>query len=72
MVTLDNSVYTCLLCPQAENNDNTTNDRTFDAKAIVLHMKTQHDQRIYVCDVCGKDFRKRNELSEHLGCLLYF
>ncbi|XP_026477455.1 zinc finger and SCAN domain-containing protein 12-like [Ctenocephalides felis] len=66
LVTLDNSVYTCLLCPQAENNDNTTNDRTFDAKAIVLHMKTQHDQRIYVCDVCGKDFRKRNELSEHL------
>ena len=38
----------------------------FDIKSIVTHMKTDHDLRLYVCDFCGEDFRKRTQLSLHL------
>lgn len=37
-----------------------------DAKTIMAHVKNDHDLRVYICDVCGDDFRKRNELSHHL------
>ncbi|XP_015126970.1 zinc finger protein 37 [Diachasma alloeum] len=60
VLKVDNT-YTCLICP--------TDDGvalTGDAKEIVTHMKTAHEARLYICDICGLDFRKRNELSIHL------
>jgi len=39
---------------------------TGEAKSIITHMKDVHEIRLYICDVCGQDFRKRNELSSHL------
>uniref|UniRef100_A0A0C9QG01 ZNF235_3 protein n=1 Tax=Fopius arisanus TaxID=64838 RepID=A0A0C9QG01_9HYME len=53
--------YTCLLCPK-----DTDEPMTGDAKEIVAHMKSIHEARLYICDICGLDFRKRNELSIHL------
>lgn len=41
-------------------------DVVYDAKTIAIHMKTDHGQRIYVCDICGIDFRKRNHFNDHL------
>lgn len=59
IVLRDESSYTCVLCPNEERV-------TADAKTIIAHMKDVHDVRLYICDVCGQDFRKRNELSLHL------
>ncbi|XP_012234087.1 zinc finger protein ZFP2-like isoform X2 [Linepithema humile] len=55
----EESSYTCLLC---------TDEDKFagDAKAIMAHMKEVHETRLYICDICGQDFRKRTELSMHL------
>lgn len=39
---------------------------TADDKTIITHMKMAHDARLYICDVCGEDFRKRNKFSLHL------
>ncbi|EZA61757.1 hypothetical protein DMN91_004497 [Ooceraea biroi] len=60
VVLRDESTYSCLLCPDDETKV------TGDAKTIIAHMKSVHDARLYICDVCGQDFRKRNELSSHL------
>lgn len=59
VVNREGNLYTCLLCEGEETVYG-------EAKAIMLHVKTAHDTRLYICDVCGEDFRKRNELSLHL------
>lgn len=41
----------------------------FAYKAFVLYyfyFSQIHNARLYICDVCGQDFRKRNLLSAHL------
>lgn len=60
IVTRDGSIYTCLLCTNEEDK------ATGDAKSIIAHMKSVHETRLYICDICGIDFKKRNELSLHL------
>ncbi|KAK5640574.1 hypothetical protein RI129_011385 [Pyrocoelia pectoralis] len=59
VVSRDGNIYTCLLC----EGDETV---CGEAKAIILHTRQAHEVRLYICDVCGEDFRKRNELSMHL------
>ncbi|XP_017875013.1 zinc finger protein 714-like [Ceratina calcarata] len=60
VVSRDGSMYTCLLCINEE-------DKTVgDAKSIIAHVRSVHETRLYICDICGDDFRKRNELSVHL------
>ncbi|XP_076756055.1 uncharacterized protein LOC143426465 [Xylocopa sonorina] len=60
IVTRDGSIYTCLLCINEE-------DKTVgDAKSIIAHVRSVHETRLYICDICGDDFKKRNELSVHL------
>jgi KRAB domain-containing zinc finger protein len=59
MVARQDSLFTCLVCQGEETVAG-------DVRAITAHMKTAHDIRLYICDVCGQDFRKRNELSAHL------
>lgn len=59
VVSREGNLYTCLLC----EGDETVYG---EAKAIMVHVKSAHDTRLYICDVCGEDFRKRNELSVHL------
>ncbi|XP_012530805.1 zinc finger protein 431 [Monomorium pharaonis] len=61
IVIRDESSYICLLCSN-ENEEGFT----ADARCIIAHMKDVHDTRLYICDVCGQDFRKRNEMSLHL------
>ncbi|XP_044766227.1 zinc finger protein 616-like isoform X2 [Coccinella septempunctata] len=58
IVSRDGDDYTCSVC----ENEPYVGDR----KTIITHMKTIHNLRLYICDVCGLDFRKRNELSAHL------
>ncbi|XP_078035837.1 uncharacterized protein LOC144469440 [Augochlora pura] len=60
IVTRDGSMYTCLLCNNEEDKV------VGDAKSIIAHMKSVHETRLYICDICGDDFRKRTELSLHL------
>lgn len=59
IVLRDESTYICFLCSNEERVAG-------DAKTIIAHMKDVHDVRLYICDVCGQDFKKRNELSLHL------
>ncbi|KAF5299695.1 hypothetical protein FQA39_LY11490 [Lamprigera yunnana] len=59
VVHRDGSLYTCMLC----EGDETV---CGEAKAIIQHVRQTHDVRLYICDVCGQDFPKRNELSMHL------
>ncbi|XP_012265939.1 zinc finger protein ZFP2-like isoform X2 [Athalia rosae] len=60
LVERDGSMYTCLLCTNDEEK------AVGDAKAITAHLKNVHDARLYICDICSMEFRKRNELSIHL------
>ncbi|OAD54534.1 hypothetical protein WN48_06643 [Eufriesea mexicana] len=60
IVTRDGSIYTCLLCPNDEDK------AVGDAKSIIAHVRSVHETRLYICDICGDDFKKRNELSVHL------
>lgn len=60
IVLRDGFSYTCLLCSDEEERI------TGDAKTVIAHVKSIHDARLYICDVCGQYFRKRNELSSHL------
>lgn len=50
--------FMCQLCPES--------DEIFDVRTITTHLKSEHDARVYVCDVCGADFHKRSEMAEHL------
>lgn len=50
--------FKCYLC--------TDNETVFDVRTIATHLKLEHDEKVYICDVCGHDFRKRSELSNHL------
>lgn len=50
--------FKCYLC--------TDNEIVFDVRTIATHLKLNHDEKVYICDVCGHDFRKRSELSNHL------
>ncbi|XP_060535183.1 zinc finger protein 37-like [Cylas formicarius] len=59
VVARDGNMYTCLLC----SGDETV---AGEAKAIISHVRREHDTRLYICDVCGQDFSKRNLLSAHL------
>ncbi|XP_015592351.1 zinc finger protein 37 [Cephus cinctus] len=59
LVLRNDNEYTCLLCPDEEKF-------TGDPKMIISHLKTIHDARLYICDICGMVFRKRNKLSVHL------
>ncbi|KAJ8925134.1 hypothetical protein NQ315_001316 [Exocentrus adspersus] len=59
IVSREGNIYTCLMC----EGDETV---AGEAKAIAVHMKQAHGARVYICDVCGQDFRKRNLLSAHL------
>ncbi|KAK0086851.1 hypothetical protein PV325_002413 [Microctonus aethiopoides] len=60
IVEREDTIYYCLLCPDDDNK------MAGDAKQIIAHVKNIHDTRLYICDICGIDFRKRNELSMHL------
>ncbi|XP_034934486.1 zinc finger protein 568-like [Chelonus insularis] len=59
IVSRDDNTYFCLLCPDEERASG-------EPKQIIEHMKTVHETRLYICDICGMDFRKRNELTVHL------
>ncbi|XP_018333812.1 endothelial zinc finger protein induced by tumor necrosis factor alpha [Agrilus planipennis] len=59
VVSREGDLYTCLLCDGEQTVCGA-------AKAIIQHVRSTHDSRLYICDVCGQDFRKRNELSLHL------
>jgi len=67
IVLRDDSSYTCLLCLEInEEGDEKEGVAAVDAKTIITHMKDVHELRLYICDICGQDFRKRTELSSHL------
>ncbi|KAI5704995.1 hypothetical protein M8J75_010858 [Diaphorina citri] len=53
----EDNTYNCLLCESLENRD---------AKDIISHVRTVHDIKLYICDMCGKEFMKRSELHIHL------
>ncbi|XP_054284175.1 zinc finger protein 835-like isoform X2 [Macrosteles quadrilineatus] len=59
VVSRDAAVYTCLVCSAEEKF-------IADAKGITHHLKESHNLRLYICDICGQEFFKRNELSAHL------
>ncbi|XP_066156716.1 zinc finger protein ZFP2-like [Euwallacea fornicatus] len=59
IVSRNDNIYTCLLCTGEETVSG-------EPKAIIAHVKEVHDTRLYICDICGLDFRKRNLLSAHV------
>ena len=54
-----NKLFECLLCAGESLH-------VGDRKKTEAHFREKHPFRIYICDVCGKDYRKRNDLSAHL------
>lgn len=56
----DGLEYQCILCEPAT-------EVIYDTKTIAIHMKTDHNEKIYVCDICGCDFRKRTLYNEHVN-----
>ncbi|KAK6623736.1 hypothetical protein RUM43_009589 [Polyplax serrata] len=64
-VEMDGNKFTCLLCPSdGENKPFTCESK--DLGFMTLHLKVDHDTRVYICDICGVEFKKRNDLSAHL------
>lgn len=55
----DGKKFQCLLC----SPDSLV---IYDTKTISIHLKSDHNERIYVCSVCGLDFRKRNPYNDHM------
>lgn len=55
----DGMKFRCLLCQPQTNV-------IYDTKTISIHLKTDHNERVYVCSICGVDFRKRNPYNEHM------
>lgn len=55
----DGKKFQCLLCQPRTNV-------VFDTKTISIHLKSDHNERVYVCSLCGLDFRKRNPYNEHM------
>lgn len=51
--------FICQLCPDSST--------VFDVSSISTHIRTQHQIRTHICDICGMDFRKRTELNSHLN-----
>lgn len=41
-------------------------DVVYDPKTIAIHLRSDHNERIYVCSICGVDFRKRNPFNDHM------
>ncbi|KAL0273949.1 UNVERIFIED_CONTAM: hypothetical protein PYX00_006506 [Menopon gallinae] len=64
-VEMDGNRFTCLLCPAEEGSKPFTCESK-DLGFMTLHLKIDHDTRLYICDICGAEFRKRNDLSAHL------
>lgn len=59
MFVRDGLKFQCLLCEPAT-------DVIYDTKTIAIHLKSDHNERVYVCSICGADFRKRNPYKEHI------
>lgn len=55
----DGKKFQCLLCEPASLV-------IYDPKTISIHLKTDHNERVYVCSICGLDFRKRNPYNDHM------
>ncbi|XP_055592981.1 zinc finger protein 264-like [Uranotaenia lowii] len=53
--------YYCALCSSAGGPTSAHN-----VKTIVIHLKTDHNEKILICEHCDKVFRKRTEYNEHL------
>ncbi|XP_055908947.1 zinc finger protein 502-like [Eupeodes corollae] len=51
------AVYLCALCPEQTEHE---------PMLFSNHLKTVHNYKFYVCDICYKGFHKRNEVSEHM------
>lgn len=56
----DGMKFKCALC------DTSANAVIYDTKTIAIHLKTDHNERVYVCSICGLDFRKRTPFNEHM------
>ncbi|XP_055693784.1 zinc finger protein 431-like [Lutzomyia longipalpis] len=56
--TRKDNVFCCHLCPQETLID--------DPTEFTMHMKGKHMQKLYICDICGMDCRRRMYLLRHL------
>ena len=56
----DGENYICALCPDDQIKE------ARNARGIIAHLKDEHETRLYICDICGDQFRKRTDLSHHL------
>ncbi|XP_066996246.2 zinc finger protein 543-like [Anabrus simplex] len=59
LICREGTNFSCLLCTSDEKIMG-------DMTGIINHMKNVHNIKVYVCDICGQDFKKHNELSVHL------
>uniref|UniRef100_A0A1B0GH19 Putative c2h2-type zn-finger protein n=1 Tax=Lutzomyia longipalpis TaxID=7200 RepID=A0A1B0GH19_LUTLO len=57
--TRKDNVFCCHLCPQETLID--------DPTEFTMHMKGKHMQKLYICDICGMDCRRRMYLLRHLA-----
>uniref|UniRef100_A0A1B0GMP9 C2H2-type domain-containing protein n=1 Tax=Phlebotomus papatasi TaxID=29031 RepID=A0A1B0GMP9_PHLPP len=56
--TRKNSVFYCNLCPEERIIS--------DPTELTFHMKMQHMEKLYLCDICGLDCGRRMYLMRHL------
>ncbi|XP_050555890.1 zinc finger protein 600 [Spodoptera frugiperda] len=58
-----NDQFKCLLCEK----NGTEKEVVSEADAMMRHLKTVHDARLYLCRFCGAVMRKRNEYTSHIA-----
>lgn len=60
--TFNGENFSCLLCPP----DSDAAKTKCVARTMSAHFKAVHNLRVYICDICGIDFKKRMEVTEHV------
>ncbi|XP_039428696.1 zinc finger protein 761-like [Culex pipiens pallens] len=56
-----NDNYYCTLCPASDGPPAAHN-----VKTIGIHLKTDHDEKILICERCDAVFRRRTQYNEHM------
>ncbi|XP_055530475.1 zinc finger protein 431-like isoform X2 [Wyeomyia smithii] len=56
-----NNNYYCALCKAADGPSTAHN-----VKTVALHLKTDHKEKILICEHCDAVFQRRTEYNEHL------
>ncbi|KAJ0170610.1 hypothetical protein K1T71_013981 [Dendrolimus kikuchii] len=67
MVAQEGDMFRCLLCERPREDGQKQKRFVGEAEAMMRHLKSAHDARTYICQLCGVVMRKRSEYTLHIA-----